>query len=98
MLAGWANYFRYGVSKAVFGTIDHHAWGRLMRWIRRKYAGKARLGMPAFRRRFCSDGWRIAHNGVAFTGATSVAVTRYRYRGSNIVTPWTPNTTTARSG
>jgi len=28
MLAGWANYFRYGISKAVFGTIDHHAWGR----------------------------------------------------------------------
>ena len=27
-------------------------------------------------------GWRIAHNGVVFTGASSVTVTRYRYRGS----------------
>ena len=44
-LAGWANYFRHGVSKAVFNAIDHHAWGRLMRWIRAKYAGKHRLGM-----------------------------------------------------
>ena len=42
------------------------------------------------RRRFCDTGWRFAHNGVVFTGASSVAVTRYRYRGSNIPTPWTP--------
>src|SRR5664280_432809 len=31
-LVGWANYFRYGVSKDVFDAVDHHAWGRLMRW------------------------------------------------------------------
>jgi len=89
-LAGWANYFRYGVSKAVFSTVDRHTWGRLMRWIRAKYAGKHRLGMPELRRRFCDQGWRFAHNGVVFTGASSVAVTRYRYRGSTIPTPWTP--------
>jgi RNA-directed DNA polymerase len=35
-LRGWANYFRYGVSKAVFSTVDQHAWRRLMRWIRAK--------------------------------------------------------------
>ena len=40
-LAGWANYFRYGVSKATFSAVDHHAWNRLMRWIRAKYAGKS---------------------------------------------------------
>jgi RNA-directed DNA polymerase len=89
-LAGWANHFRYGVSKATFSAIDYHAWGRLMRWIRAKYAGKHRLGMKDMRRRFCDVGWRFAHNGVVFTGASSVAVTRYRYRGSNIPTPWTP--------
>ncbi len=83
------NYFRYGVSKAVFNTVDHHAWGRLMRWIRAKYAGKHRLGMKELRRRFCDVGWRFAYNGVVFTGATSVKVTRYRYRGSRIPTPWT---------
>ena len=32
-LAGWANYFRHGVSKAVFSAVDSHAWLRLMRWI-----------------------------------------------------------------
>ena len=89
-LAGWANYFRYGVSKAVFSSVDHHAWGRLMRWIRAKHAGRHRLGMKELRRRFCDQGWRFAHNGAVFTGASSVTVKRYRYRGSNIPTPWTP--------
>jgi len=89
-LAGWANYFRHGVSKAVFGAVDHHAWGRLMRWTRRKYEGRHRLGMPEMKRRFCGPGWRFAQGKVVFTGASSVKVTRYRYRGSNIPTPWTP--------
>jgi RNA-directed DNA polymerase len=94
-LRGWANYFRHGVSKSVFSAVDHHTWHRLMRWIRTKYAGKHRLGMKDLHHRFCDQGWRIAHNGVVFTGATSVPVTRYRYRGSTIATPWTPTPTTA---
>src|SRR5713226_8911555 len=89
-LAGWANYFRHGVSKAVFSTIDSFTWLRLMRWIRRKYEGKHRLGMKALRNRFCDKGWRFAWKGAVFTGASSVTVNRYRYRGSNIPTPWTP--------
>ena len=98
LLAGWANYFRYGVSKAVFSAVDYHTWGRLMRWIRAKYAGKHRLGMQELRRRFCDKGWRFAHNGVIFTGASNVTVKRYSYRGSSIPTPWTPKRTTATSG
>jgi RNA-directed DNA polymerase len=89
---GWANYFRHGVSKATFNAIDHHAWWRLAGWIRHKHHLTSRSQL---RRRFCGPGWRIAHNGVVFTGASSVAVTRYRYRGANIPTPWTP---TANSG
>jgi RNA-directed DNA polymerase len=96
-LAGWANYFRHGVSKAVFGAVDHHAWGRLMRWTRRKYEGRHRLGMPEMKRRFCGPGWRFAQGKVVFTGASSVKVTRYRYRGSNIPTPWTPKPAAATS-
>jgi RNA-directed DNA polymerase len=95
MLAGWANYFRYGVSKQVFNSITRHAWWRLMRWTRNKYAGKNRLGIKEVRRRFCDIGWRFAHNGVVFTGASSVKVSRYRYRGNNIATPWLPIPTIA---
>jgi RNA-directed DNA polymerase len=97
-LRGWANFFRYAVSKAIFSAVDSHAWSRLMRWIRAKYAGKNRLGMKELRRRFCDQGWRFAHNGVAFTGASSVAVTRYRYRGHTIATPWTPNPAATTTG
>ena len=94
-LAGWANHFRHGVSKAIFSAVDHHAWNRLMRWIRAKYAGKSGLSMKQMRRRFCDAGWRFACNGVVFTGASSVKVTRYR--GGNIPTPWTPGPPAAPS-
>jgi RNA-directed DNA polymerase len=98
LLRGWANYFRHGVSKAVFYAIDYFAWSRLMRWTRAKYAGRTGLSMKELRRRFCDKGWRFAHNGVVFTGASSVAVTRYRHRGSNIPTPWTPKPAAATTG
>ena len=97
-LQGWANFFRYGVSKAIFTAVDYHAWGRLMRWIRAKYAGRHRLGMKELRRRFCDQGWRFAWNGVVFTGAASVTVKRYRYRGSAIPTPWAPDPAAAADG
>jgi RNA-directed DNA polymerase len=54
--------------------------------------------MRQLRRRFCDSGWRFAHNGVVFTGASSVAVTRYRDRGNTIPTPWTPKPAAATSG
>ena len=97
-LVGWANYFRHGVSKDVFSAVDHHAWGRLMRWIRVKYKGKTGLGMRELRRRFCDQGWRFAHNGVVFTGASSVTVERYRYRGNRIATPWATTTAATATG
>jgi RNA-directed DNA polymerase len=96
-LTGWANYFRHGVSKAVFNAIDHYTWNRLMRWIRAKYAGKSGLSRKELRRRFCDIGWRFAHNGVVLIGASSVAVVRYRYRGHTIATPWTPKPAAAPS-
>ena len=84
-LQGWANYFRHGVSKEIFDAVDHHAWWRLTGWIRRKYRV---TNQKQLRCKF-GQGRRIAHNRVVFTGASSVSVTRYRYRGTNIPTPWT---------
>lgn len=98
ILAGWANYFRHAVAKRLFAAIDNFTWHRIMRWLRRKYEGKHRLGMPEMRRRFCDRGWRFAWNGIVFTGAARVKVTRYRYRGYTIPTPWTPAPTALPSG
>jgi RNA-directed DNA polymerase len=84
-LTGWANYHRHGVSKAVFSAVDHHAWNRIMRWLRRKYHGRTGLSMPELRRRFCVPGtWKFAHKGTVFSGASSVKIERYRYRGTLI--------------
>jgi len=45
MLAGWANYFRHGVSKAVFHAVDYYAWHRILCWLRRKHkSGRSRIG------------------------------------------------------
>lgn len=86
-LRGWANYFRYGVSKDVFNAIDYHAWRRVALWIHRKHSA---ISWKQMRHRFCDHGWRFASEGVTFTGAASVSVSRYRYRGNTIPTPWTP--------
>jgi RNA-directed DNA polymerase len=91
-LTGWANSFRHRVSKAVFNAVDAHAWRRIMRWLPHNYQhGNSTTGMPELRRRFCLPGtWQFAVNGARLTGASSVAVTHYRYSASKIPTPWTP--------
>jgi RNA-directed DNA polymerase len=92
VLRGWANYFRHGVSKRTFNAIDSYAWERVTAWLRKKH----RIGWPELRRRFCLPGtWRLAHDGQRFRGAATVTVTRYRYRGYRIPTPWTPTGHTA---
>jgi RNA-directed DNA polymerase len=91
-LRGWANYFRHGVSSRTFSHVDYHAWLRIGAWIRRKHG---RISWREVRRRFCDKGWRFAHNGIAFHGATSVGIVRYRYRGTRIPNPWTITATEA---
>lgn len=92
VLRGWANYFRHGVSKRTFNAIDSYAWERITAWLLKKH----RIGWPELRRRFCLPGtWRLVHDGGRFRGAASVTVTRYRYRGYRIPTPWAPSAATA---
>ena len=91
VLRGWANYFRHGVSKAIFNAIDSYTWERITNWLRKKH----RIGWPELRRRYCLPGtWRLTLDGQRFRGAASVTVTRYRYRGYHIPTPWTPTAAT----
>ena len=83
------------VKESAGGTLPTF---EMMRWIRAKHRGKNRIGMKELRRRFCDKGWRFASNGVVFTGASSVKVTRYRYRGNTIPTPWTPKSAASLTG
>jgi RNA-directed DNA polymerase len=94
-LAGWASYFRHGVSKATFSKVDDHAWNRIMHWLKNKHHGRRRPGLPELKRRFCLPGtWTLAADGTRLTGASAVPVTRYRYRGTRIPAPWAPQPAT----
>lgn len=42
ILIGWANYYRHGVSKRVFGFVDHEIWKSLWKWCIRRHHNKRR--------------------------------------------------------
>jgi RNA-directed DNA polymerase len=84
VLQGWCTYFRYGVSKATFGYLDQYTWHRVVRWLRKRHP---RTNMGALKRRYL-PGWRPTEDGVTLLQPQQVTVSRYRYRASNIPTPW----------
>jgi len=84
VLRGWCNYFRHGVSSATFGYLDAYTWRRVTRWIRLRHDG---ITWAVLRRRYL-NGWRPVEDGVQLFDSRTVTVTRYRYRASNITSPW----------
>lgn len=90
LLRGWANYFRHGVSKRTFSYLGSFAWRRVTRWLRKRHHG---LSWKVTNRRFLR-GWAIVVQGVALFMPSTTLVTRYRYRGTRIRTPWTEETLT----
>jgi RNA-directed DNA polymerase len=85
VLRGWCNYFQHGVSKSVFGYLDYFAFWRIFGWLRKRHP---KLNKHTLVRRFL-PGWEISAEGISFFRAWQVPVTRYRYRGARIPTPWT---------
>jgi RNA-directed DNA polymerase len=41
LLRGWANYYRNGAAKAIFGKLDDYVWRKLWRWITRRHPKKS---------------------------------------------------------
>jgi RNA-directed DNA polymerase len=89
VLRGWCNYFRHGVSERTFSYLGHFAFWRVVGWVRKRHVG---LGWGTLRRRILPD-WEISDDDVELFRPAAVTVTRYRYRGSRIPTPWTATTT-----
>ncbi len=85
VLRGWCNYFRYGVSKRTFGHLDHFAWSRIVTWLRKRHP---HLNWGTLTRRYL-PGWEIRDGRAEMFRPRAQAVTRYRYRGTLIPTPWT---------
>jgi len=84
VLRGWYNYFRHGVSSRTFDYVDHFTWWRIVNWLRKRHLG---LNWGTLSRRFL-PGWQIRDGRSELLRAQSVAITRYRYRGARIPTPW----------
>ena len=83
-LRGWCAYFRHGVSAATFGYLAHFSWSRVLRWIGKRHPGTTK---KALRRRFYPT-WNPTDDNVTMFNPGAVAITRYRYRGHHIATPW----------
>lgn len=92
VLRGWCIYFRHGVSAATFGYLDQYTWHRVVRWIRKRHN---KTKWAVLMRRYL-PGWRPTEDEVTLFQPQTVTVSRYRYRASNIATPWASTTPTSR--
>lgn len=92
VLRGWTNYFRHGVSKTTFAYVHQFTWLRVVGWLRRKHR---RANWKFLRRRYLANRWWPEHEGMALFDCRAVPVTRYRYRGTRIPTPWSVTDTAA---
>jgi len=88
VLRGWCAYFRYGVSKATFGYLDQYTWHRVVRWIRKRHN---RTKWAVLLRRYL-PGWVPTEDEVTLFDPQRVTVSRYRYRGDRIPSPWASTT------
>jgi RNA-directed DNA polymerase len=86
-LRGWCNYFRHGVSARTFRYLDLFAWRRVTRWLRKRHVG---INWKTLYRRWLTGkpGHRPAEGKVVLFQCQKVTVTRYRWRATNIPTPW----------
>jgi RNA-directed DNA polymerase len=90
IMRGWANFFKHAVCKHTLGNLAHFAWWRVIRWLRTLH----RWRWKDVRRAFTTPEGRwkpITAGGIELFNLEAVPVTRYRYRGSKIPSPWDPD-------
>lgn len=83
---GWANYFRHAVAAHTLDRLQAFVWWRAVNWVRHRH----RMTWTALRRWLHSpQGWQpITIDGITLHNIASVRITRYRWRGTKIPTPW----------
>lgn len=88
VMHGWANYFRHAVAKDTFSMLGHFAWWRVTRMLTERHHWRWKdvrrwLVGPA-------GAWRPVTAGrTELRPIAAIPVTRYRYRGSQVPSPWT---------
>jgi RNA-directed DNA polymerase len=93
VMHGWANYFRHAIAKNVFSMLDNFAWRRVIRMLMTRH----RWTWKDARRQFTTPWGRwlpITAGGTALRPIAAIPVTRYRYRGTKIPSPWAADVTT----
>jgi len=86
VVRGWVNYYRHAAAKRTFGYLDYYVWWRVGRWLRKKHP---RMTWKQINRRYLNDDHTYQDRGLTLYKPARIRVTRYRYRGARIPTPWT---------
>jgi len=89
VLRGWCTYFQHGVSHRTFSYLEHFTFWRVFGWLRKRHLG---LNKHALVRRHL-PGWEVRDAGIEMVRPKRIPITRYRYRGAKIPTPWSSSTT-----
>jgi RNA-directed DNA polymerase len=87
IMRGWSNYFKHAVCKHVLDKLENFTWWRVIRWLQALH----RWTWKDVRRHLISPTgtWgSITVDGVTLFDLGKVPVTRYRYRGNTIPSPW----------
>jgi RNA-directed DNA polymerase len=84
VLRGWTNYHRHGASSKTFAYLSAFTWRRVWIWLRHKHP---KATVKELRRRYL-PGWWPTQDEVRLFKPDTVAIVRYRYRGTAIPSPW----------
>ena len=87
VMHGWANYFRHAVAKNTFSMLDNFAWWRVICMLRTRH----RWRWKDVRRHLTTPSGRwlpVTAGETELLPIAAIPVTRYRYRGTKIPSPW----------
>jgi RNA-directed DNA polymerase len=87
ILRGWSNYFKHAVAKHTMKSLENFVWHRVIRWWKTLHRWRWK---DVRRHHTAPNGqWaRPSADGIELFNLAKVPITRYRYRGNTIPTPW----------
>ena len=74
------------MSADTYRYLRHYTWRRVIAWLRHKHPCG---NWKQLKRRYFDTGWWPSDGITVLFNPATVRVTRYRYRGPHIPTPWT---------
>jgi RNA-directed DNA polymerase len=87
ILHGWANYFKHAIAQRVFDMLDNFTWRRVIRMLCERH----RWNWKDVRRRYTTPTGQwlpVTAGEIELKRIAAIPIVRYRYRGSEIPSPW----------